>query len=162
MTLPTARKARSLKSRMRSSSRRAPPPSPPGIASMSGAISTLVALAAQGRLHEAQSCGIPSRQMQAKAAASNVAAVAPPAPVTLTALELRLVRLPRLEPFEVSFGRMESRLLFLVRLEAESKFGWGECVAWESPLYSYETVGTARHVIRDYLAPAILGREITD
>ena len=33
-------------------------------------------------------------------------------------------------------------------------------MAWEAPLYSYETVGTARHVIRDYLAPAILGTEI--
>jgi O-succinylbenzoate synthase len=35
-------------------------------------------------------------------------------------------------------------------------------VAGEEPLYSYETVGTARHVIRDHLAPAILGREISD
>ena len=33
-------------------------------------------------------------------------------------------------------------------------------MAWEAPLYSYETVGTALHVIRDYLAPAILGKEI--
>ena len=95
--------------------------------------------------------------MLAKAAASNVARVAPPAPLRLDALELRLVRLPLLEPFEVSFGRMESRLLFLLRLEAGGHSGWGECVAWETPLYSYETVGTARHVIRDYLAPAILG-----
>ncbi|HET8644121.1 MAG TPA: o-succinylbenzoate synthase, partial [Vicinamibacteria bacterium] len=38
--------------------------------------------------------------------------------------------------------------------------GWGECVAGEAPLFSYETIGTARHVIRDHLAPAILGREI--
>jgi O-succinylbenzoate synthase len=81
--------------------------------------------------------------------------------VCLTALELRLARLPLLEPFEVSFGRMESRLLFLLRLEAGAQAGWGECVAWETPLFSYETVGTARHVIRDYLAPAILGREIS-
>jgi len=100
--------------------------------------------------------------MLAKPAASNVARVAPPAPLRLDALELRLVRLPLLEPFVVSFGRMESRLLFLLRLEAGGRYGWGECVAWETPLYSYETVGTARHVIRDYLAPAILGTEITD
>jgi len=100
--------------------------------------------------------------MPVKVAASNVAAVAPPAPLRLDALELRLVRLPLLEPFEVSFGRMESRLLFLLRLEAGAHFGWGECVAWEAPLYSYETVGTARHVIRRHLAPAILGKEIKD
>jgi len=95
-------------------------------------------------------------------AASNVAAVSPPAPLRLDALELRLARLPLLEPFQVSFGRMESRLLFLLRLEAGAHSGWGECVAWEAPLFSYETVGTALHVIRDHLAPVILGREIRD
>jgi O-succinylbenzoate synthase len=101
-------------------------------------------------------------KMAVKATASTVAGVAPPVPLRLDAIELRLARLPLLEPFEVSFGRMESRLLFLLRLEAGERFGWGECVAWETPLYSYETVGTARHVIRDYLAPAILGKEIVD
>jgi O-succinylbenzoate synthase len=100
--------------------------------------------------------------MQAKPSASTVAAVGLPVPLGLDTLELRLVRLPLLEPFEVSFGRMESRLLFLLRLEAGGYSGWGECVAWETPLYSYETVGTARCVIRDHLAPAILGKEIKD
>jgi O-succinylbenzoate synthase len=100
--------------------------------------------------------------MRAKAAASNVARIAPPAPLGLDSLELRLVRLPLVEPFEVSFGRMDSRLLFLLRLESGAHFGWGECVAWETPLYSYETVETARHVIRDHLGPAILGKEIKD
>jgi O-succinylbenzoate synthase len=96
----------------------------------------------------------------ARPAASNVAALAPPGPLCLDTLELRLVRLPLLEPFQVSFGRMESRLLFLLRLEVGAHSGWGECVAGETPLYSYETVGTARQIIRDHLAPAILGQEI--
>jgi len=87
--------------------------------------------------------------------ASNVARIRSPAPVRLDALELRLVRLPLCEPFEVSFGRIESRLLFLIRLEAEGVAGWGEVVAWERPLFSYETVETARHAIRDFLAPAL-------
>jgi O-succinylbenzoate synthase len=91
--------------------------------------------------------------------ASSVA-IAPPAPVRLDALEMRFVRLPLLEPFEVSFGRMTTRLVFLLRLEAGGVSGWGECVAWEVPLYSYETVGTASHVIRDFLAPSILGQDI--
>jgi O-succinylbenzoate synthase len=100
--------------------------------------------------------------MRADTNASNVAEIAPPVPLRLDGLELRLVRLPLLEPFEVSFGRMSSRLLFLLRLDAGAHSGWGECVAGEEPLYSYETVGTARHVIRDHLAPAILGKDITD
>ena len=89
------------------------------------------------------------------AAASSVARIASPAPVRLDALELRLVRLPLREPFEASFGRMESRLLFLIRLEAEGTAGWGEVVAGERPLFSYETVETARHAIRDFFAPAL-------
>jgi O-succinylbenzoate synthase len=100
--------------------------------------------------------------MPVRTDASNVAAIAPPAPLRLDALELRLVRLPLLEPFEVSFGRMESRLILLLRLQAGAHSGWGECVAGEAPLYSYETVGTARQVIRDHLAPALLGKETKD
>jgi o-succinylbenzoate synthase len=95
-------------------------------------------------------------------AGASLVAIRPPSPVRLDALELRLVRLPLLEPFEVSFGRVTTRLVFLLRVDADGHSGWGECVAWEAPLFSYETVGTARHVIRDYLGPAILGREIRD
>lgn len=77
-------------------------------------------------------------------------------------IEVRTVRLRLNEPFETSFGSIDSRLIFLVNLEGEGVQGWGEVVAAEEPRYSYETVGTARHVIRDYLAPAILARPLTD
>src|SRR5215472_8628652 len=74
----------------------------------------------------------------------------------LEGVVLRLVRLPLCEPFETSFGRIDSRLIFLVSIDAGGLRGWGEVVAQEEPLYSYETVGTALHVIREFLAPAIL------
>jgi O-succinylbenzoate synthase len=77
-------------------------------------------------------------------------------------IEVRTVRLGLNEPFETSFGRIDSRLIFLVSLQGNDLTGWGEVVAAEEPRYSYETVGTARHVIRDYLAPAILARALTD
>jgi O-succinylbenzoate synthase len=77
-------------------------------------------------------------------------------------IESRTVRLRLNEPFETSFGSIDSRLIFLVSLEGNGVTGWGEVVAAEEPRYSYETVGTARHVIRDYLAPAILARPLTD
>ena len=75
---------------------------------------------------------------------------------------MRTVRLRLNEPFETSFGRIDSRLIFLVGVTAGGLTGWGEVVAAEEPRYSYETVGTARHVIRDYLAPAMLSRSLTD
>jgi O-succinylbenzoate synthase len=97
--------------------------------------------------------------MASAGCAPDVAGIVAPEPVRLDGLEIRLVRLPLREPFVTSFGRIESRLLFLLRLRAGAVSGWGECVAFESPLYSYETTGTARHVIRDFLAPAILGEK---
>jgi O-succinylbenzoate synthase len=77
-------------------------------------------------------------------------------------VEIRTVRLPLNEPFETSFGRIDSRLIFVVGVAAGGITGWGEVVAEEEPRYSYETVGTARHVIRDYLAPAMLSGPLTD
>ena len=77
-------------------------------------------------------------------------------------IELRTVRLPLNEPFETSFGRIDSRLIFLVAVTGGGETGWGEVVAAEEPLYSYETVGTALHVIRDYLAPALLAEPVRD
>ena len=81
--------------------------------------------------------------------------------IKVDGVEIRLVRLPLIEPFETSFGKIDSRLIFLICLNAEGLRGWGEVVASEKPLYSYETVGTAFHVIKDFLAPALLDEPIT-
>jgi len=75
-------------------------------------------------------------------------------------IEIRLLRLPLNEPFETSFHRMDTRLIFLVGVEAEGLTGWGEVVAAEAPLYSYETVQTASHAIRDYLAPVAMNKPL--
>ncbi|MGH9391794.1 MAG: o-succinylbenzoate synthase, partial [Vicinamibacteria bacterium] len=88
------------------------------------------------------------------------AGVEAPVPLRLETVEIRLLRLDLLEPFETSFGRVDSRLIVLVKLEAAGLAGWGEIVASEEPLYSYETVGTALHVVREYFAPAILSGSI--
>src|SRR5215211_3035989 len=82
--------------------------------------------------------------------------------IRIEGVGIRLIRLPLIEPFETSFGKIDSRLIFLVCLDADGLRGWGEVVAAEEPRYSYETAGTALHVIRDYLAPAVLARPLTD
>jgi len=80
--------------------------------------------------------------------------------LNIEGVEIRLIRLPLNEPFETSFGKIDSRLIFLVCLHAEGLRGWGEVVASEEPRYSYETVGTAFHVIKDFLGPALLAEPI--
>ena len=80
--------------------------------------------------------------------------------LNIEGVEIRLIRLPLNEPFETSFGKIDSRLIFLVCLHAEGLRGWGEVVASEEPRYSYETVGTAFHVIKDFFGPALVAEPI--
>jgi len=49
--------------------------------------------------------------------------------------------------------------MLLVRLHAGGVHGWAEAGADLLPLYTYETVGTVRHVIADLFADEILSRE---
>jgi o-succinylbenzoate synthase len=81
-------------------------------------------------------------------------------PIQIDRIGIRLVRLPLNEAFETSFGAINTRLVFLLCLEAGGTRGWGEVVAAEEPLYSYETLGTAAHVIRDYLAQTMMAKPI--
>jgi O-succinylbenzoate synthase len=80
----------------------------------------------------------------------------PATPMQVDKIDMRLIRLPLHESFETSFGSFDSRLIFLLSLESDGVRGWGEVVAMEKPLYTYETVGTSLHVINDYLAPILL------
>ena len=101
-------------------------------------------------------CGIFCRAMQGASKIFDPPAEKQSPAIKIDRVELRLIRLPLIEPFETSFGKIDSRLIFLVCLEADGLRGWGEVVASEEPLYSYETVGTALHVIRDFLGPALV------
>ena len=73
-------------------------------------------------------------------------------------LQLRLVRLPLVAFFETSFARVYDKTFILVTLEGDGVEGLGECVADADPYYSAETNVTAWHVIKDFLAPLVLGR----
>lgn len=77
-------------------------------------------------------------------------------------VELRVIRMPLKEPFEASFGREHDREAILVTVYADGLEGWGEVVASRDFGYSYETIETAWHVLRAFLIPAVLGREIPD
>src|SRR5579862_2566938 len=74
---------------------------------------------------------------------------------------LREIHLPLVEPFETSFHRLSNRRMLLIEADVDGVSGWGECVAGEDPFYSYETVETAWHIIRDFLWLALRGREFS-
>jgi O-succinylbenzoate synthase len=77
-------------------------------------------------------------------------------------IELREIQLRLRERFEISSGAMQDRRVLLVRLQGGGTEAWGECVAAESPGYSYETVDTAWTVLTDYLVPRVLDRDLED
>ncbi|MFC5929265.1 o-succinylbenzoate synthase [Cryobacterium melibiosiphilum] len=75
----------------------------------------------------------------------------------LASITLHRVAMPLVRPFETSFGRQTVRLVLLVHVRTRGGGeGWGECVAGEGPLYSSEYVDGCEHVLRHYLAPALL------
>lgn len=77
----------------------------------------------------------------------------------ISRIDLYHVRMPLVAPFETSFGRIESRDCILIEMFADGLTGYGECAADRDPGYGYETSGTAWHILRDFLVPAVLSAE---
>ena len=75
-------------------------------------------------------------------------------------IELRLLRLPLVRFFETIFARIYDRTFIVVTVEENGASGIGECVADSNPFYSAETTATAWHIIRDFVAPLVLGRTL--
>ncbi|MFY0546098.1 o-succinylbenzoate synthase [Brevibacillus sp. H7] len=61
-------------------------------------------------------------------------------------------------PFQTSFGTQQVRDFILVEVHTKDHIGYGECVVSGQPLYSEETVGTAWHVLEDFLIPMVFDR----
>lgn len=80
----------------------------------------------------------------------------------IDSLSLYHISMPLVAPFETSFGRETERRCILITLQADGLTGYGECVAAREPGYSYETTGTAWHILKDFIARLILGKEIAD
>ena len=78
----------------------------------------------------------------------------------ISSVDLTLVRLPLVRPFETSFGAVDAQEFILVAVRDGDTVGWGECVADVNPYYTSETNTTAWHVLGRYLIPAVLGRTV--
>jgi o-succinylbenzoate synthase len=76
--------------------------------------------------------------------------------ITLRKLQMRLRA-----PFETSFGITHDRPVLLVELHADGFTGWSEVTATAGPFYNAESIDIAWLVIRDFLAPRILGKSLS-
>ncbi|MGE5464131.1 MAG: o-succinylbenzoate synthase [Syntrophothermus sp.] len=80
----------------------------------------------------------------------------------IESITLHHISMPLVAPFETSFGRETDRECILITLHAEELTGYGECVASRDPGYNYETTGTAWHILKDFIVPLILGKDVRD
>ncbi len=78
----------------------------------------------------------------------------------IDAVEIHHISMPLVRRFETSMHVEHERECLLIHLEGQGQEGWGECVAQRVPWYSYESIGTAWHVLEDFLVPVILGAEL--
>ena len=79
----------------------------------------------------------------------------------IEAVTMRELRMPLKYFFETSFGRSEGRRILLLTVHCGGVEGWAECVAGDGPFFSYEWIESAWATIREFLAPAVLGKNVT-
>jgi O-succinylbenzoate synthase len=70
---------------------------------------------------------------------------------------LRQVPLTLAHPFRSSAGMVTERHVLLLTLHAEGLVGWSECVAPDTPHYTYETTWTAWRVLSELVLPRAVG-----
>src|SRR5665647_1758374 len=75
-------------------------------------------------------------------------------------VELIHVRLPLNEPFEISSGVILEKDCIIIKLYTDELVGIGESSPMPAPFYSSETVGTCIHILKDFIIPQLLGRNI--
>ena len=75
-------------------------------------------------------------------------------------MELFHVAMPLLYPWRTAYGEDASIHAVLCRMTSGSVEGWGESSPLAAPCYSPEWGGSVFVTVRDWLAPAILGKDI--
>ena len=76
-------------------------------------------------------------------------------------IEIHRVRIPLVYPFETAYGRDDAVEPVLVRLEADGTYGWGEAQPFQYPTYCPEYSAGVFLILRDVLAPAVVGRDVS-
>jgi len=78
----------------------------------------------------------------------------------IDSIELCHVAMPLIYPWRTAYGEDANGESVLVRLRSGEWEAWGESAPLAAPCYSPEWAGGVFHVLKEWLAPAILGQEI--
>ena len=71
------------------------------------------------------------------------------------------VSMPLIYPFRTAFGNDEFIESVLVKMSSGKTSGWGEASPWSGPRYSQECATTLFLIARDFIAPQIIGKDIS-
>jgi O-succinylbenzoate synthase len=73
---------------------------------------------------------------------------------------MREIHMPLVHFFQTSFGRTYERRIVLVEVvSTDGVSGWGEVTAGENPFYNEEWTDSIWGIVKDYVAPRVLGHE---
>jgi o-succinylbenzoate synthase len=75
-------------------------------------------------------------------------------------VEIYLVAMPLIEPFRTAFGTVETIESVFVHMITDDAEGWGESTPQAGPFYSAEWARGCFTLIRDWLAPIMVGKEV--
>ena len=80
--------------------------------------------------------------------------------MTIDCIELFEVAMPLIYPWRTAYGEDASIHSVLVKITSGHQFGWGEASPLAAPCYSPEWAHGVFAVLRDWFAPALVGKEI--
>ena len=69
--------------------------------------------------------------------------------------------IPLNQTFRTSFGAINEQHSIVVKVYGEGLTAFGEACPFYAPVYSYECIETIKAVTRDFIAPAVLGKDLT-
>ena len=82
--------------------------------------------------------------------------------MTITELDIHLLSLPLLRPFQTANGIESHVETVLVHARTDSASAWVETCPLRLPTYTAECANSVFHMIRDVFGPLIVGTELTD
>lgn len=82
-------------------------------------------------------------------------------PITIKDIQLHAISIPYVEPLRTSFGVDVNKNGLIVELTTEAGItGWGEVSVEIEPGYGPETVGTALHILNEFIIPQLHGKTL--
>jgi O-succinylbenzoate synthase len=79
--------------------------------------------------------------------------------ILIDQIKLRQIEMPLVHFFQTSFGRTYARKIVLVEVVSGGISGWGEVTAGENPFYNEEWTDSSWLILRDFVAPRVIGHE---